>query len=117
MTTLNYLRQDLAYMIGGSISTIPSYFVIGSGSGTTNVAAGSLMHEVDRQLLSTTTYPTTNKVLLAGDWNSFEASGISLAEYGIAKAITGSIYSRTSFAPITFDGTNELRIEETWEVF
>lgn len=120
MTTLNFTRQDLAFLIGGSITTYPTYFVIGSGSGTTNVSAGSLRAEEDRQAFTATAYPSTNKVKFTGDWNSVEMSGLELTEFGIAKsgaALIGSIYSRTSLPQITFDGTNELRIEETWEVY
>ena len=44
-----------------------------------------------------------------------------LREFGMTisgTGLTGSIWSRTGLADaITFDGTNELRIEETWEVF
>ena len=76
--------------------------------------------ESDRQLFTSTDYSVTNKITYQGDWNGIEMSGISLAEIGIAgsfAASTGSIWTRTSFTPINFNGSNELQIEETWEVY
>ena len=59
-------------------------------------------------------------ITFQGDWNSTEMSGTQLAEWGVTAnvtASTGSIWSRQAFLPLTFDGTNELQIEETWEVY
>ena len=117
MTILNNGKQDLIFLIGGSITSIPTYIHIGSGSGVTNIAAGSLRAFEDAQIRSSPTYPAVNKVKITADWNSVEMSGLELTEFGLAKAATGSIYSRTSLPNINFDGSNELRIEETWEVF
>ena len=46
-------------------------------------------------------------------------SGIQLTEYGIGSGIDaiGSVWSRTSIPSLTFDGTNELRIETVWNVY
>ena len=120
MTTLNFTKRDIAFLIGGSITTYPTYFAIGSGSGTTNISAGSLRAEEDRQVFTSVSYPSVNKVTFTGDWNSVEMSGLKLTEFGVAKsgaALIGSVYSRTGLPQIAFDGTNELRIEETWEVY
>lgn len=120
MTILNNAKQDVIFLLGGSITSIPQYFVIGSGSGTTNINSGSLASEEDRQLFTTTSYPAVRKLKWQGDWNSVEMSGLQLTEFGVAKsgaALTGSVYSRTTLPAINFDGTNELRIEATWEAY
>jgi len=46
-------------------------------------------------------------------------SGISLTEMGLCVSgagTIGSMWSRTAFPAIVFDGTKELRVEATWEV-
>jgi hypothetical protein len=47
-------------------------------------------------------------------------SGLVLREFGLTVSgagNTGSVWSRTGMPAIIFDGTNELRIEEIWEVY
>ena len=105
--------------MGGSTTTYPEYFAIGSGSGTAAATDTGLLYPVDGQAFTSTSYPTLQKVTQQGDWNSVTMSGIQLQEFGIKveAGTTGSVWSRTSLPPLQFDGTNELRIEETWEVY
>lgn len=122
MTTLNVARQNIALLIGGSLtgSDIPAYFMIGSGSGTVVVTQTALIAPLDRQLFTSTDLTTTYNVTWTGDWNTVEMSGISLTEFGVTYSgtgTTGSMWTRTALPAINFDGTNELRIEETMEVF
>lgn len=117
---LNWAKQTTAFLIGGSTTTIPTYFIIGSGSGTVVASQVELFNPVDRQAFTSSDLTTLYKIKYTGDWNSIEMSGIQLREVGITisgPALTGSIWSKVNFPSITFDGTNELRIEETWEVF
>jgi len=116
----NFGKSRIALMLGGSETNYPSYFAIGSGSGLVSVTDTTLIHEEDRQAITSATYPATQKVTFQGDWNSVELSGLSLSEFGVLTsggALTGSIWSRTNLPNITFDGSIELQIIENLEVF
>jgi len=119
MVITNHARNKLVLLIGGSSTNYPQYFAIGSGSGTASATDTALAYAVDGQAFTTTSYPALQKVTQQGDWNSVEMSGIQLQQFGIKveAGTTGSVWSKTSLPPLTFDGTNELRIEETWEVY
>lgn len=116
----DYGKSRVALWLGGSDSTYPTYFVIGSINSTVTASDTALQYIEDKQLITSTDVSTTKKVKFIGDWNSIEMSGLSLAEFGMTTSgagLTGSIWSRISFPAINFDGTNELRIEELWEVY
>ena len=120
MVITDYNRNQISLFLGGSATNYPEYFIIGSGSGTANVTDTSLVYAVDRQKVTIATYPENQKVKYQGDWNSAQMSGIELQQFGIlpsGEGLTGSIWSISSLAGLTFDGTNALRIEETWEVY
>ena len=118
---LNWGKTRTALWLAGSTTTPPSYFMLGSGSGTTIATQVELLHPWDRQENTSINGSTAYKVKYTGDWNSIEMSGNQLREWGMClneATTTGSMWSRTAMPnAITFDGTTELRIEETWEVF
>lgn len=117
---LDYAKNQVALLIGGSTTTIPSYMMIGSGSGTSTASMTTLIYPLNRNAVTSTDATTTYNVIYTGDWNSVQMSGLFLTEYGLTisgTGLTGSMWSRTDLPSITFDGTNELRIQETWEVF
>jgi len=121
---MNWAKTRTALFLGGSHTDYPTYFMIGSGSGTVNATQTELISGTDRQALTTTNVDTPYKIKYTGDWNSIEMSGVvlrSLREWGLCideAGTTGSMWSRTAMPnAIEFDGTTELRIEETWEVF
>ena len=118
---LNWGKTRTALFLAGSHSDYPIYFMIGSGSGTASATQTELLNVWDRQAVTSTNGSTTFKVKYTGDWNSVELSGNQLREWGTAisgTGTTGSMWSRTSMPnAITFDGTTELRIEETWEIY
>jgi len=118
MTITNYGGNRIALLIGGSITNIPESFFIGTGSGIPKLTDTTLIDGKDVQKFTSTTYPSSTKITYQGDWNSIEMSGIQLREFGIGTGsiATGSIWSRTSLPALNFDGTNELRIIENWEV-
>lgn len=117
---LDWGKRQTALLIAGSTTTVPTYFMIGSGSGAVLASQTTLVGAVDRQAVTSTDASTNYKVKYTGDWNSIEMSGIDLREFGVIPSgatTTGSMWSRTGLPSINFDGTNELRIEETWEVY
>lgn len=122
----NYAKIEVAKIIGGSGagntigSSVPSYFIIGGGSGVSTSFQTELIYPNDRQPVTSTDLSSPNKITWIADWNSVEMSGLYLNEFGMmlsGPALTGSIWSRTNIPRITFDGTNELRVQETWEVY
>lgn len=120
MTILNETKRRMALILGSQSQELPSYFAIGSGSGATVATMTTLIAEVDRQVPTSIDTSTVYQIKFTGDWNSVELSGIQLKEYGIQTSgatLTGSMWSRTSIPSITFNGTNELRIEEGWTIF
>ena len=120
MVVTNYARERVALFIGNSGPSPPTFFIIGSGSGTSSITQTELIAPTDKQAVTATTYPAVQKVTRQGDWNSVEISGLDLKEFGIVGSeagLAGSVWSRTSIPSVAFDGTNELRIETTWEVF
>ena len=121
MTTLNTAKIAVALNIGGGSETYPGYFVIGSGSGTVLPTQTSLFNPLDIQAFTSRNTSTPYKVTFTGDWNSVEMSGLRLSEFGLVgnsgTGFTGSLWTKNVTPSIIFDGTNELRIEETLEVF
>ena len=106
--------------MGGSITEVPTYMMVGSGSGTAVASQTALINAWDRQPVTSRDCTTVNKIKFTGDWNSVEVSGLQLKEFavcGSASTITGSIWSRTSLPNIVFNGAKELRIEEFWEYY
>ena len=120
---LNWAKSRIALYLTGSHTTIPSYFQIGSGSGTVTAAQTELITPWDRQAITSVDGATTYKSKWIGDWNSVELSGTTnaLREWGVCISgpeTTGSMWSRTAMpTAITFDGTTQLRIQENWEIF
>jgi len=116
---LNWAKTRMALFLAGSHTDYPTYFMLGSGSGTVSTTQTELIYPWDRQEITVAVGSNAYKVKYVGDWNSVEMSGNQLTEWGmcISGATTiGSIWSRTAMAnAIDFDGTTELRIEETWE--
>jgi len=117
---LNWTKNQTALLLAGSSSTYPTYFMIGSGSGTTNATDTILVHAWDRQAVTSINANTTQKVKWTGDWTSVEMSGLNLTEFGLCASgatTTGSMWSKTGIPSITFDGSNELRIDENWQTY
>jgi len=115
----NNARNRTALLIGGSSIVHPQYFIIGTGSETVDVSDTTLVTASDRQEFTSTAYPSASGITWQGDWNAAEISGTQLTEWGVIPSgaeLTGSIWSHHNTAAVTFDGTNELRIIETWSV-
>ncbi len=116
----NYGREQMTLVMGGSITDIPEATLIGTGSGVEVVTQSGLITPVDRQSFTDTTYPSAQSVRKQTDWNSVEMSGIQLQEFGMTGSGSGAqglVWDRNALPALTFNGTNELRVESTTEVF
>ena len=116
---VNYGKRQTALLLGGSVVEIPKQFVLGYGSGATYSTTNALINGSYIQNLTSTDTTSIYKIKFQGDWNSSQISGLNLTEFAITSgtSVTGSIWSRSSMPAIQFDGTNELQVQETWEVF
>lgn len=117
---LNYTKNQMILLLGGSTTTYPAAFMLGTGSGTLVNTQTTLFNPTDRQGFTGSQFNGQFTLQYQGDWSSTEMSGTQLREFGIVGAgsgTNGSMYSKTIIPALTFDGTNELRIIENWEVF
>ena len=121
MVFTNYGKSGLVVTIGTTSSTRPQYMAIGSGSGVAAVTNASLIHEVSRIALTSGSVDASNyEIEYVADWNSVTMSGIALREFGMfseSVANIGSIWNKEVFNAVTFDGSNELQIQLTYEVY
>lgn len=112
-------RSGLALLMSVS-GTRPQYLAIGSGSGAVAITNTVLIKEPSglRQVFDTTNIATQKQVKFTTTWDSVTMSGMGLKEFGVfSLASGGKCWNREGFANIAFDGTNELQIEVTFEVF
>ena len=113
-------KSGLALAFAGSM-VVPRYCGLGSGSGAVNVNNTDLVAEVgSRADFTTRDITTVKEVEWVFDFSSVTMSGINLKEFGLFdnQAVgSGTMWCREGFDTITFDGTNELQIQITFEVF
>lgn len=115
---LDHGKNEVTLLIGGSTTGSVSDMLIGIGSSTVTASDTELVTGSDRQTVTSITFPAQRKVQWQFDWNSTEMSGVQLTEFGLipsGTALTGSLWSRDVIPSLTFDGTNELRIDAVWE--
>ena len=115
----NYTKNQATLLLGGSITTIPTSMAFGTGSSTVLVTDSTLSAGSFALVFTSKTYPAFNKITFQADANSVQMSGLQLREFGIISGLNalGSIYDRTVIPALTFDGTNEIQVQTTWEVF
>lgn len=121
MTATDYGKSGLVLQLTGS-SEPARFCAIGSGSGAELVSLGSLIAEVltDRKDFTTRDIGTTKKISFTYDFSSVQMSGTFLREFGVAGSEakgTNDLWNREGFTAVEFDGTNELQIDVTFEVF
>ena len=123
MVISNFGKSGLALLMSPS-GTIPRYCAIGSGSGAELNTLGSLIAEVLAQRTDFTSRDigTARLVNWIFDFSSTVMSGITLREFGIGQSQTkgtNDLWNREVMAGngVEFDGSNELQIDITFEVF
>jgi len=119
MVVTTYGEEQLAIRLGSNTPFV-QYVALGSGSGLTNATNVRLVAETDRNAFTSTDFTTAQQFTFDADYNSVEMSGTLLKEFGVfpsGPATTGSLWQREGLSSVTFDGSNELKIEITWEIF
>jgi hypothetical protein len=117
----NYAREQVALLIGHSGNNIGSgYLAIGSGSGTLSVATTGLLNYWDRNQFTggSVDCTTAQQITMLTDFNSIELSGLTARQFGVfVESSGGKAWQVEQMNAITFNGTQELQVEITWQVF
>ena len=110
-------RSGVAWLIAGYGTAIGS-FAIGTGSAAVSINNTGLTAESDRNAITgSANISTLKEILWQGDFNTVEMSGTALTEFGMFNTSSGGkLWQREGFGAVTFDGTNELRLEVRWRV-
>ena len=110
----NYGREQLAIRMGSN-TNVPGWIGVGSGSAALVITNVVLKAEWDRMpFTNPINYSGAQEISFQADWNSVQASGKKLTEFGVFTTgadLAGSLWHREGFATTTFDGSNELQIE------
>lgn len=116
----NYGLEQFAIRLGSDIPA-PLYGAIGIGSGlvaTTNITLGS---EAERNYISALDVSVAKRIAFETDFSTIEMSGLALSEFGMFNQSginVGSCFTREQLnLPISFDGTNELKIVVNVDVY
>ena len=113
----DYGKQRIMLRIGSDVGS-PSYMAIGTGSGAVNLQNTGLVTHFTRINPTSTNWNVSKEVTYTGDYSTVTMSGASVREYGMfAESSGGKIWNREGFNAIAFDGTNELQLEITYQVF
>jgi len=114
-------HSGTSLMIGSLSSNRPLYMLLGSGSGTELATLSGLIAVIGSPKAFTSSNVATAKAITwQADWNSVEMSGLSLREFVLNPGSTdaGESFNYNNLGDaISFDGTNELRIELKWTVY
>ncbi len=114
-------KSGTVLAIGSFATNRPQFLAVGSGSGAVAVGDIALVAESGvRKAPTSLDFSTSQKVTFTVDYNSVDISGLVLTEFGMftsGAAETGSLWNREGFSSVTFDGTNELQVQLTYEVF
>lgn len=116
---MNTGKSGTAALLAAGTS-YPRYCDIGSGSGSFNISDSGLKAVYDQADYSSIDSSTAREVSWTYDFNSVEMSGNTLLEFGLtgtSGAGAGDTWNREAFSSITFDGTNELQIQVTYQIY
>ena len=124
MVFCDYGKQMLAIRLGSNID-FARCCAVGTGSAIEQASDKILNDEWDyaagaRLMVGSVDYSVNKKITFITDWNSVQISGCQLKEFGLfmsGTTNTGSLFLRQAFPNISFDGTNEARVEITIELF
>lgn len=108
-------KSGLALAFIGSMDK-PNHLCIGSGSGAVSVSRTNLIAQVGSSIFSSVDASTVNEVSFQADFGASSMSGINLREFGV-KAGSGTLFNIEGFDAVNFNGTQELQIQVTFQIF
>ena len=124
MPFLNVGKEFVALRLGSALSGLfIGHVGIGTGSAPILVTDTTLVNEIDRtSITGSPNFDTARKVTFTADFSSSTMSGTDLTEFGFfdqasGTGFPGSAWQREGFGSVVFDGTNELKVTGTIEVF
>lgn len=115
-----YGKSGTALLFVPGSANPPAYCEIGSGSGTKSDLTSGLVAPLIRKAFTTTSLAIAREFTNSTDFTNTEMSGIGLRETGVFSSGplgSGTSWSAEGFSEITFDGSNDLRVEITYEIF
>jgi hypothetical protein len=115
----DYTKGLVIQYFGGSPTIIPTSLAFGVGSSIVSGNNTTLSNGSLAILFTSKFYPAFNKITFQTDGNSVQMSGLQLREFGVISGLraNGSIFDRTVIPALTFDGTNEIQVQTTWEIY
>lgn len=97
----------------------PAWMALGSGSGTFLITNGSLVSEIGTRItLGSADISASQEVTWTLNYGATTLSGLQFREFGAFIGSSGTgMYNREAFPAVTFDGSNELQIQLTYQTF
>lgn len=110
--------SGMALLMDPLTAAPPDVNYIGSGSGTFNAVGSRLfdIHSTLTRIFTSTDNSVLREVTWTSDWSSVEMSGLTLSEFGTAVS-GGNIWNHEIFGSVLFNGTQELQIQTTFQIF
>jgi hypothetical protein len=112
-------RSGVALAFAGSM-TPPSMCDIGSGSGAFAVTRTGLIAPLQTAQYTSRDISTAQQVIYTFDYSSVTMSGINFREFALRTSgagFSGTYFSLDNTSPIMYDGSNELQIQITYQVY
>ena len=111
-------RSGLANRLVQNTVAAVGWMAVGSGSGLIAVTTTGLFYHVDRNAFTSTDLTVANRATMTTDWTFTELSGTTVKEFAVYNLSSGGkAWQVENASVITFDGTNELQIEWSIQVF
>jgi hypothetical protein len=120
MGMLDYAKAQTALAWVGSLTAFPQYAGIGNGSGTFLTTQSGLIAQVGSRVLWTTRDTSVvNAVSFQFDFSASSMSGITMREFGIGTTLgsSGNCWNRETLNDVTYDGTQELQLQITYNTY
>ena len=123
MVFTNPGKEMVTLGLGSNVGLFIAAMGIGSGSGTVLPTESTLIANRDRNIFTgSPNFDIAQKVTFQADFNAVEMSGTFLTEFGLSETgsqtgFPGSMWQIERFNAIEFDGTNELQVVTTLNVF
>ena len=113
----NLARVSGALVIGNTLQT--GWMVIGSESGTITVNTTGLNHvfRTNQFQGGSVDLSTSQQIIMTANFTSVQLSGLPFRQFGVAAGSNGQTWQTENAQTITFEGTAELSIEVTFNVY